>query len=477
VAGYPFTLGVASGSPLPASVVLWTRLAPEPLEGGGAGAEPVSVRWEVAHDERFTQVVQSGLVAALPANAHSVHVEVQGLEPARWYFYRFVAGSDDSPVGRTRTAPARLDRPQRLRFAFGGCQHFEHGYYAAHRHLVGEDLDLMVFLGDYVYEGRGRPGRVRRHAGAEARSLDQYRNRYAQYKLDPDLQDLHAAVPWLVTWDDHEVDNDYAGASPLAPDRDFLLRRTAAYRAYFEHMPLREAARPSGAEMLLRARYDFGRLVRFHVLDGRQHRSPQACRPARRVGPQCRERLDSDRTMLGAVQERWLRSGLAAVPGRWNVIAQQTLMARASLPVGGEPRFRTDAWDGYPAARRRLLRAVTDPGARSVLVLSSDAHTCFVAGLRSDFLDTRAPLVATELCGPSLTSPGRSQRRTDAIVRANPHIEFGNSTRRGYFVLDLTVERCVARLRVLDDVTRPGSGVATLARFAIEAGRPGAQRL
>jgi alkaline phosphatase D len=327
---HPFSLGVASGSPLPSSVVLWTRIAP-------AGAGPIAVQWEVAHDERFERVVQRGSADAVAEHAHSVHVEVQGLEPARWYFYRFIAAGETSQVGRTRTAPNTGDRPARLRVAFGSCQQFEYGRYAAHRHLAAEDLDLMLFLGDYIYEGPGRAGRVRRHTGGEARSLAQYRNRYAQYRSDPDLQRLHAAVPWLVTWDDHEVDNDYASEHPLAPDSDFLRRRAAAYRAFYEHMPLRAGARPAGSGARLYARYDFGRLVRVHMLDGRQHRSPQACRPARRVGPECRERTRPGRTMLGAEQERWLREGIAAVPGRWNVIAQQTLMARAFLPVGGEP--------------------------------------------------------------------------------------------------------------------------------------------
>jgi alkaline phosphatase D len=282
--GFPFTLGVASGSPLPTGVVLWTRLAPEPLNGGGMGRDAVVVHWELAHDESFGQVVQRGTVDALPAQAHSVHVEVSGLEPARWYFYRFVAGAEISPVGRTRTAPAADGSPPLLRFGLGSCQHFEQGYYAAHRHLTAEGLDLMVFVGDYIYEGRGRSGRVRRHVGGEARTLVEYRNRHAQYKTDPDLQRLHAAVPWLVTWDDHEVDNDYAGTRSESLDPDFRGRRLAAYQAYFEHMPLRERPRPTEARMVLRSRHNWGRLARFHVLDGRQRRTPQACpRPGRGV--------------------------------------------------------------------------------------------------------------------------------------------------------------------------------------------------
>jgi alkaline phosphatase D len=480
--GYPFTLGVASGSPLPNGVVLWTRLAPDPLHGGGVDPDAVVVRWEVAEDEGFARVVQQGSVDAVRAWAHSVHVEVTGLEPSHRYFYRFLAGSEVSPTGRTRTAPAAAELPPQLRFGLGSCQHFEHGYYAAHRHLAAEELDLMVFVGDYVYEGPGRPDRARRHAGGEARTLAQYRNRHAQYKTDPDLQRLHAAVPWLVTWDDHEVDNDYAGMRSETLDPDFGSRRAAAYQAYFEHMPLRERARPTPERMVLRSRHNWGRLARFHVLDGRQRRTPQACpRPGRggsnRIDGRCRELLAPGRTMLGPAQERWFAAGLAAAPERWNFVAQQTLMARASVRVGGRRRFSSDKWDGYPAARERLLRAVAEGGLRSCVVLSGDEHCAFVADLKLDFDDEQAPPVATELCCTSMTSAGRTQSATDAIVRDNPHIVHGDSERRGYVVLDVTAERCTARLRVVEDVTERDTGVVTAATFAIDAGRPGVQRL
>jgi alkaline phosphatase D len=480
--GYPFTLGVASGSPLPTGVVLWTRLAPDPLHGGGVEPDAVVVRWEVAEDERFGRVVQGGSVDAVRAWAHSVHVEVTGLEPGRWYFYRFIAGDEVSPVGRTRTAPASAELPQRLRFGLGSCQHFEYGYYSAHRHLLAEELDLMVFVGDYVYQGAGRTGRPRRHAGGVARTLGQYRNRHAQYKTDPDLQRLHAAVPWLVTWDDHEVADDYAGTVSQSLDPDFPARRAAAYQAYFEHMPLRELARPTPSRMVLRSRHNWGRLARFHVLDGRQRRTPQACSPpgrsgAHRIDDRCRELRAPGRTMLGAAQERWFAGGLAAAPERWNFIAQQTLMARAGVRVGGRRRFSSDKWDGYPAARDRLLKAIVDNGLRSCVVLSGDEHTAYVADLKRDFDDEQSPPIATEFCGTSITTSGRMQSATDTIVRNNPHIVYGESARRGYVAFDVTVERCTAQLRMIADVTDRNTGVTTAATFAIEAGRPGVQRL
>jgi alkaline phosphatase D len=467
---------------MPTAVIIWTRLAPRPLDGGGVGNRVVQVEWEVAADEAFRRIVRRGRVDAVPARAHSVHVDVRRLEPARWYFYRFRAGDAVSPIGRTRTAPAARARPRQLRFGFASCQHFEVGFYGAHRHLRAEDADLVIFLGDYIYEGRGRPGRVRQHIGDELSTLAEYRNRHAQYKTDPDLQRLHAAVPWLVTWDDHEVDNDYADGQSERLGAHFLRRRAAAYQAYFEYMPLRFPATVDFAGPRLYRRYDWGTLARFHVLDGRQYRTPQACPPPGRGGATtvdegCPELVEPGRTMLGRAQSRWFRTGLAAVPERWNFIAQATQMARASVLVDGRRRVGTDAWDGYPVPRRSLLRFLRDTGARSSVVVTGDGHANFVADLKPDFDDEQAEPVATELCGTSVTSQGRPQSAVDAILRDNPHIKHGDSRRRGYIVVDVTSERSIAHLRVIDDPTDPRTGVETQAGFLIDAGHPGAQRL
>jgi alkaline phosphatase D len=481
-AAYPFTLGVASGEPKPTGVVLWTRLAPDPLHGGGAGEAPIAVAWEVADDEAFAQVAARGSAVARPSAAHSVHVEATGLQPARRYFYRFMAGGEVSPVGRTATSPAAGAPTEHLRFGLGSCQHFEQGFYAAHRHLAGEDLELVVFVGDYIYEGPAHAGGVRRHAGGEARTLEQYRNRHAQYKTDRDLQALHAAVPWLVTWDDHEVDNNYARLRSETLDPDFARRRAAAYRAYYEHMPLRSRARPRADGVILRSRHDVGALARFHLLDGRQRRTPQACPPPGRGGghmidERCRELTEPGRTMLGPAQERWLAEGLREAPGRWHFLAEATLVARAAIRSGGRTRVSSDAWDGYPAARRRLLRVIADARLSSCVFVSGDAHATFVSDLKLDFEDPAAASVATEFCGTSLTSHGPSQRRTDTVVRQNPHIHFGDSTHRGYVVVDVTADRCSAAVRVLADPRDRDSGVSTVATFEVQAGRPGARRV
>ncbi len=198
----PFALGVGSGDPLPRGVVLWSRLAPAALEGAGALAEVVTVDWEIAEDEAFGRMVQTGSAMALPELGHSVHVEVEGLQSGRVYFYRMIAGGEASPVGRTKTAPPSDASLDEFRFAFASCQHYEQGLFTALRHLSNEDLDLIVHLGDYIYEGPPSPDRVRQHEGPEIMTLDDYRARYTTYRSDSDLQAAHAAAPWVVTWDD-----------------------------------------------------------------------------------------------------------------------------------------------------------------------------------------------------------------------------------------------------------------------------------
>lgn len=476
----PFTLGVASGAPLPDGVVLWTRLAPDPLNGGGLPPADIEVRWEVARDEGFRDIVRAGRALAASQQAHSVHVEVDGLAPARWYWYRFMANDAVSPIGRTRTAPAAGARVERLRFAFASCQQYEQGFYAAHRHMAAEDLDLVVFLGDYIYESSWGSRHVRKHEGPEPTTLDQYRNRHACYKSDADLQRCHATFPWLVTWDDHEVDNDYANDRSEDLDPDFLARRAAAYQAYWEHMPLRASAMPNGPHMQLYDRHDFGKLVRFHVLDGRQYRDHQVCPRFARGGGNviddafCPERLAPQRSLLGAAQERWLHEGLAASGARWNILAQPLLMAQLERQPGLERRFWSDGWDGYPAARSQLLRFLEERRPANPLVIGGDAHLNCVADLRPDFDDVNSPVVATEFCGTSITSQGQPQKRLDALRAENPHIRLVSSEKRGYVTLDMTEKRCLARLRVIDSEKLADSPISTLAGFVVEDGRPGA---
>jgi alkaline phosphatase D len=478
--GYPFTLGVASGCPRPESVVFWTRLAPDPLNGGGMEPGRVEVHWELAHDEHFHAMVQQGSVWTASELGHSVHVEVHGLEPARWYWYRFMVRDEVSPVGRTRTAPALQAPLPRFRLAVASCQHYEQGYFSAYRHMAEDEVDLVVFVGDYIYESSWGDNLVRRHAGPEPYTLVEYRNRYAQYRTDPDLQRMHALVPWLVTWDDHEVDNDYANEQSEHLDPQFLLRRAAAYQAYYEHMPLRHSARPRGPSLRLYERYLFGDLLQMYLLDDRQYRSPQVC-PRPGIGgsavvqpARCPDLRDPKRTLLGAEQEAWLLEALGTSPARWNVLSQQTLMAQLDRQPGPEQTFWTDGWDGYPAARARLLTFLADQRPTNPLILGGDVHSHWVCDLKPDFDDPHSPVVATEFCGTSITSQGPPQERTDALRAENPHVKYANSAKRGYVRLDITPERCEAHLCGLDSEKTRASRLTTLASFVVEHGRPGA---
>jgi alkaline phosphatase D len=344
----PFTLGVASGDPTPTGGVLWTRLAPRPLEPeGGMAGQRAAVSWELAEDERFARVVKQGRATAVPELSYSVHVDVDGLAPNRWYHYRFRAGDATSPVGRLRTAPAAGELAP-LRFAVASCQHYETGLFTAFAHMAREELDLVTHLGDYIYEYGAIEGRVRRHHGLEIRTLDDYRRRYAQYKSDAMLQAAHARCPWLVTWDDHEVDNNYAGSigeNGMESEEQMRARRAAGYQAWWEHMPVRVPRARSWADLDITRGIDWGGLARFWVLDTRQYRSDQSCGDVHSVVP-CGDWADPSRTLLGARQERWLVDGLAASRARWQVLAQQVMVAPADFAEGPDTRVSMDHWSG-----------------------------------------------------------------------------------------------------------------------------------
>ena len=469
-----FGLGIASGQPRADGVVLWTMLT-------GAGLpEAVPVEWELARDEGFADIVARGAETAQAPWAHSVHAEPAGLEPARWYWYRFSALGQRSPVGRTRTAPAP-DASATLNFAIASCQRFDVGHYAAWRHIASEELDVVMFLGDYIYEYASRPNPVRPVEGGHVRTLAQYRARYATHKSDPALQAAHACAPWLLVWDDHEVGNDYANLQGQDLEPDFKAQRAAAYRAYWEHMPFPKSARPVDADMRITGRLDWGRLARIHLLDDRQYRDPQVCPKPGRGGSNtialkaCPEFVDPKRTLLGAAQERWLAEGWD--PSRpWNLLAQQSLMARFSWtdPARGDGTYWTDGWDGYPAARQRLLDVVAQRRVPGVVVLGGDVHSNYVADLKADWDDADATVIATEFCGTSITSTSLPQARLDAARSFNPHIRYGRSDERGYLRFALDAKQLHVQVRVVENVLDPASGVRTAARFQVDPARPGA---
>ncbi|MGH8910317.1 MAG: alkaline phosphatase D family protein [Egibacteraceae bacterium] len=481
---YPFTLGVASGEPEPFGVVLWTRLAPQPLEpGGGMPAGSVQVEWEIGTDPDLTRVVQRGADTATPEDGHSVHIEVTGLEPARPYWYRFRANTELSPIGRTKTAPPPDSSPARLAFAFASCQNYENGHYTAYQHMAGDDLDIVLHLGDYIYEGAPRDGQPRRHIGPEPVDLDTYRMRYALYKSDPDLRAAHAAFPWIVTWDDHEVDNDYAGDQSQDFDDPvaFLARRAAAYKAYWEHLPLRRNARPGGPDLLLYRRFSFGDLAEFNVLDTRQYRDDQACGGDAEGGGQvvpagdCPQLADPGRTILGADQMRWLLDGLGHTQARWNVLAQQYRMAELDEEPGPGVGYWTDDWDGYQADRARILSFFEQAGTSNPVTIGGDIHSFWVNDLKPDFRDPASPVVASEFVGTSISSSGVPYDEFAAFLPDNPHIKFFDSRLRGYVRCTVTPQLLTADLQVLDTVETPGAPARTLATYAVEHNRPGPQ--
>ncbi|HUV11195.1 MAG TPA: alkaline phosphatase D family protein, partial [Acidimicrobiia bacterium] len=468
---YPFKLGVASGDPLADGVILWTRLAPDPLAGGGMPANAVKVRWQVASDEGMRTIVKSGTATARSEHAHSVHVDVRGLDPARPYWYRFVAGDDETEIARTRTAPAEDALAKRIRMAHVSCQRWDSGYYTAYADLAKHDLDLVVHVGDYIYEYSGGP--VRDPAQPIPVSLEDYRNRYGLYKGDANLQAAHAIAPFVVTWDDHDVENNYTSEFPQpgspTPDKaSFLARRAGAYQAWWEHLPVRLPA-PRGPDYPIFRRVPLGRLATVHVLDSRQYRTDQTCGTGD-VGPRCDVAFDPETTVLGAEQERWLTKGLKG-PQRWNVLANQVVMQQWRFAPGNEV-WNLDQWDGYPVARDRMFAAM---GAREVgdnVVLTGDAHSSWVGTLAADLDDAASEVLGVELVGPGISSvPSSALPSIEPAIHENsPHLRWSETTRTGWVRHDVTPADWRAEYRLVDDARVEGSPVTSASSWVIGPG-------
>lgn len=473
----PFTLGVASGCPTPFGVILWTRLTfpapPPPADPFAPLPEvhqpPVELFWEVAEDEGFAQVVQAGLYRAVQAYGHSVHVAVTGLRPDRRYFYRFRAGDALSPVGRTRTAPTADSRAP-LRFAFASCQQFEQGHYAAYRDMAARDPDLVVHLGDYIYERSWGANHVRSHGGPWPVRLQEYRDRYALYKSDPDLQAAHRTAPWLVTWDDHEVINNYADDhAPDGGDRAaFLRQRAAAYQAWYEHMPVPPHMGGDFAHFRIHGLHGRGALVDIALLDIRQYRA-HPLRPGQADG--------TDRSMLGRDQEVWLDATLRDSRARWSVVAQQTLLSERDLAEGAATRYSTDGWDGYRQARDRLLRAVQGGGAENTLVIGGDLHAFYAAEVKQDFTRPDSTTLATEFVTGAISSDPPAQTSVDLALRENPHLKYGSARQHGYALMTLTDRDARCDFIAVSDRKDPDATARIHRSFAVLPGAPGVNKL
>lgn len=478
---YPFKLGVASGDPIPTGFVIWTRLAPSPLDSAATGPEPIPVGYEIALDEHFKQPVQTGSVVAYPANAHAVHVDVEGLAPGRPYFYRFKAGSEISPIGRAITTPLPGAALDQFKFAFASCQNYEAGYFKAYRDMVEQDPDLIVHLGDYIYEKSYGDG-FRRSPVADARSLSDYRQLHAISKLDKDLQIGHAHTSWIFTWDDHEVANDYAADQDenFEPVDTFLKRRAAAYKAYYEHLPIRAAAKPKGPDAMLFQRVTIGDLMEVHMLDTRQYRDDHPCQLPddggwRLIPGTCAERSDPNRSILGHDQERWLTWGLSRTQAKWNVMAQGMLFSKHDYQVGEGEKFGSEYWDGYTGSRDRLMRTIEDRNVSNPVIIGGDVHATYVCDVKKDFDDPASPTLASEFVCTSITSGNWGHDRNAATLVDNPHIKLYEGRHRGYSLCTVTPDQMMTDLRVVNDVRSSDLEARTLKSYVVDNGKPGPQ--
>lgn len=480
----PFSLGVASGDPDANSVVLWTRLAPIPLQpGSGMPSTAVPVDWEIAEDENMQRVLRRGTAEARPEDGHSLHVIADGLTANRPYWYRFMTGGIASRIGRTRTLPARDSLPDRFRLAVAGCQRIDHGFFTAWGDIAQADVDLVFHSGDYMYEYALRADAmatrmtvpVSAAALLKTSDLAQYRMRYALYKLDPDLAAAHAAHPFIASFDDHEVVNNWGGMSgpPKMSQRDFLKLRTAAFQAFYENSPVRPSVRPRGPDITMYRSFDMGRLLRLAALDTRQFRSLPPCGKAETR--RCDERFAPERSMIGADQERWLLDLFERRDTPWTVLGNQVLMMQIRHKEPNQDIVNTDKWDGNPAARARLLQGATDRKVGGLITVTGDIHRAIAGNLMVDFDKPQAAPVGVEFVASSISSDGDggpARATGKRLIAANPHLRFYDA-HRGYLVCEFDQERCQATYRTVDFVTKRGGKVSTATTFTVDANQPG----
>lgn len=481
----PFKLGVASGDPDADSVVLWTRLAPEPLRfGEGLPKGPVEVEWEVGLNEQMSRVMFRGTALARPENGYSVHALARGLLPGRTYWYRFRAGEVESRIGRTRTLPARgaADTAARARIALASCQRIEQGHFTAWADIAKRDLDMVLHLGDYIYEYALKPDEIYRRIGfavpsAALRKLDSindYRLRHALYKLDPNLADAHAAHPFVVAYDDHETVNNWAGdTAPNMSAADLITLRAAAFQAYYENMPVREALQPKGAAMRLYRSLEYGDLMRLATLDTRQYRSPHACGRGDKM--HCDERFTPGRSMIGNEQESWLLDQMGRGDTTWNLLGNQVMMMQCRYKDPSLDIIDTDKWDGYVDARKRLFDGMAARKTKNLIVATGDIHHAFAGDLKTDFDKANSPKIGAEFICTSIASGGNGGAGATASAKIrgdNPHIKFYDG-RRGYTLLDFNRKRCEASFFAVDKVATANGKVSQIGKFAVEAGKPG----
>lgn len=520
--GSVFRLGVASGDPLPDSVILWTRLAPKPLElDGGMGKATAKVEWEIARDEKFSKIAARGAVQATPKYGHSVHIDIRGLTPDSWYYYRFKHGREISPVGRTRTTPELGAAMSSLVVGQTSCANWQSGYYQLYADLAAQEPDYWLALGDYIYEygnkgylrtGQTKPTRSIPWSG-EPFTLGEYRRQYGLYRRAQSLQDLHATAPYSVIWDDHEVDNNFtadkSGGDGQADKGRFLARRAAGFQAFWENHAIRvPTPAPNPSKMDIYRRVDWGSLASFLLLDGRQYRSDQAGDDTPQdFGKVVEGMFDADATILGQDQESWLASELAEGTSRWTFVAQQTVVSSlngtAGLPgpffpdVVAKGLFNYDAWDGYWAARGRLVEAITSGQVRNPIILTGDFHTNLTFNLLDAWPDPRdsstpqemtdavanwrGNVIGTEICAGAISSPTFFGDPVLGLLAPGvrdrtPWLRYAEYDSNGYVLLTVSPESTEAKYRIADASVRPnkpGGKPRTDKTIVISDGVPG----
>lgn len=478
----PFNMGVASGAPSEDGFVIWTRLLGLQDRLGDA----IPVAWEILDDAPPHATILRGVAQTSAELGFSVHVEPKGLRADSWYRYRFTAGGYQSEMGRTRTLPLSSSSSRSVRVAYASCQRWEDGYFSAYSQMLNDAPDLVIFLGDYIYEYAARKSRqsVRTHTLNHIRTLDGFRDRYALYRSDRLIQRMHAACPWIFTWDDHEVENNYSGNVSVEGTAEFPLLRIAAYQAFYENMPIRRSAALGGLKGILEGKplrvygtFDFGRLVRINLLDNRQFRSLPGCgnKSDQNLIDVCTNDTSPQRSMLGNEQEQWLAESFADAAAheiRWNVIAQQTRFSTAIYSHGINGNRSSDTWDAFPETRQRIIDGLIRNKVSNPIIIGGDVHYNWVARIHADPFDVKSPVVANEFCGTSISSrSSRNQEEISDLQRKNPHCMFANAIKRGYVLIHFSMDHANVKLMAVDDPLREDSTISVLAEFNVLDGK------
>lgn len=472
----PFTLGIASGDVTHDSAVLWTRLAPDPDQAsGGMPEDSVTVTWELAQNRSMSPLLREGQVLATNDLAHSVHVDVTGLDPATSYYYRFRVGDYTSPVGRTQTLPSDRDALE-SRFVTASCQNYTHGHFVAYKHIVADQPDFVIHLGDYLYETSFGETFRSHPADEDPKTLDEFRRWHAHYKSDPFLRQAHAALPFFHCIDNHDAiaDNNPALAAV----------RAAAYQAWYEHMPVRGYPGLGLNAFDQKRRIQLGSLAQICLLDSRQFRDPvYLCEdydPNFGFGnyrERCAGALAQDRSMLGLEQERWLSDSLQNNQSDWNVVASPGPFLPFSYQVDGRDLRYVGAWDNYPANRRRVADALLGAQRGHPLIISGDVHSFWaVDGSAIPWEDERFAITEFVTSSISANWPEALAKPVSDNLSHNPQVDFYDPAHRGYLLHELNADRWLTTMRGVADVYDVDAGVRSLATFAVEHGQPGFSR-